>query len=133
VDAKTLTTLQGAAGVIGVASKLPQIFTIWNEGSIGQLSAFAVFNFLFGSLARVFTTLQEVNDPLILYGYVAGFALNLVLAIQTLYYWNAPTKTPKVAISTPSIRVQSEKGEPIALSSGSDIPRSTTPSTRRRA
>lgn len=42
VDAKTLTTLQGAAGVIGVASKLPQIYTIWSEGSTGQLSVFAV-------------------------------------------------------------------------------------------
>jgi mannose-P-dolichol utilization defect 1 len=88
-----------------------------------------VFNFLLGSLSRIFTTLQEVNDPLILYGYVAGFALNLVLAIQVLYYWNAPTKAAK---PTPAIRVEGEKGEPIALSSGADVPRSTTPRTRRR-
>jgi mannose-P-dolichol utilization defect protein 1 len=34
--------LQAGAGVIGVASKLPQIFTIWQEGGTGQLSSFAV-------------------------------------------------------------------------------------------
>lgn len=51
-----------------------------------------VFNFLAGSLSRIFTTLQEVDDNLILYGYVAGFALNAVLAAQMVYYWNAPSK-----------------------------------------
>ena len=42
VDAKTMTGLQAAAGVLGVASKVPQILTIWSEGGTGQLSAFAV-------------------------------------------------------------------------------------------
>lgn len=48
-----------------------------------------VFNYLLGSLSRIFTTLQEVDDELILYGFVAGFALNAVLAAQMLYYWNS--------------------------------------------
>jgi mannose-P-dolichol utilization defect protein 1 len=42
VDAHTLSLLQAGAGVLGVASKLPQIFTIYKEGTTGQLSAFAV-------------------------------------------------------------------------------------------
>jgi mannose-P-dolichol utilization defect 1 len=42
VDKNTLSLLQAGAGVIGVASKLPQIFTIWQEGGTGQLSSFAV-------------------------------------------------------------------------------------------
>ena len=42
VDMKTMAMLQAAAGVIGVASKLPQILTIWMEGGTGQLSSFAV-------------------------------------------------------------------------------------------
>lgn len=41
-----------------------------------------VFNYLFGSLTRIYTTLQEVDDRLILYGFVGGFVLNLVLAAQ---------------------------------------------------
>jgi mannose-P-dolichol utilization defect protein 1 len=47
-------------------------------------------NYLLGSLARIFTSLQEVPDPLILYGFVAGFALNAILFVQMVYYWNAP-------------------------------------------
>lgn len=37
-----LQYLQAGAGVLGVASKLPQIVTIFREGGTGQLSAFAV-------------------------------------------------------------------------------------------
>ncbi|KLU88010.1 mannose-P-dolichol utilization defect 1 protein [Magnaporthiopsis poae ATCC 64411] len=91
LDMRTLSYLQAGAGVLGVASKVPQIAAIWQQGGTGQLSAFAVFNYLAGSLSRIFTTLQEVDDKLILYGFVAGFALNAVLAAQMLYYWNQPT------------------------------------------
>lgn len=42
VDMGTLGYLQAGAGTLGVASKLPQIIAIWQEGSTGQLSAFAV-------------------------------------------------------------------------------------------
>lgn len=49
-----------------------------------------VFNYLAGSLARVFTTLQEVDDKLILYGFLAGFTFNCILAFQMFYYWNSP-------------------------------------------
>jgi mannose-P-dolichol utilization defect protein 1 len=36
-----------------------------------------------------------VDDKLILYGFVAGFALNAVLAAQMIYYWNAPSAKAK--------------------------------------
>jgi len=42
VDMKTLGYLQASAGALGVASKIPQIMTIWQRGGTGQLSAFAV-------------------------------------------------------------------------------------------
>lgn len=94
-----------------------------------------VFNYLLGSLSRIFTTLQEVDDKLILYGFVAGFALNAVLAIQMVYYWN-----------TPSAKVQGKRREVpsiVGVSPGSSAtPSATTtattpnknrgPTTRRR-
>ncbi len=43
-----------------------------------------------GSLSRIYTTLQEVDDKLILYGFVAGFLLNAVMAAQMVYYWRSP-------------------------------------------
>ena len=42
VSADLLGTLMAGAGVLGVASKAPQIWTVWKEGGTGQLSAFAV-------------------------------------------------------------------------------------------
>lgn len=42
LDAKTMGFLQAGAGTLGVASKVPQIVAIWQEGGTGQLSAFTV-------------------------------------------------------------------------------------------
>ncbi|KAF2836944.1 mannose-P-dolichol utilization defect 1 protein [Patellaria atrata CBS 101060] len=42
VDMRMLGVLQAGAGVLGVASKMPQIWTCWREGGTGVLSAFAV-------------------------------------------------------------------------------------------
>lgn len=42
LDMQTLGYLQAGAGVLSVASKVPQILAIWSEGGTGQLSAFAV-------------------------------------------------------------------------------------------
>jgi mannose-P-dolichol utilization defect protein 1 len=126
VDMQTLSYLQAGAGVLGVASKVPQIAAIFQEGGTGQLSAFTVFNYLAGSLSRIFTTLQEVDDKLILYGFVAGFALNLVLAIQMVYYWNAPSAKAKgkrkAAVGSTSA--------PAATSTSTE--KSRKPTTRRR-
>ncbi|KAL2125219.1 hypothetical protein VTJ04DRAFT_1584 [Mycothermus thermophilus] len=132
-----LQVLQAGAGALSVASKLPQIVAIWQEGGTGQLSAFAVFNYFVGSLIRIFTTLQEVDDKLILYGYVAGFALNTVLAFQMLYYWNATPaaegkekkKEKKPVAAAP---VASTSATATATATGSTTPKSKGPTTRRR-
>ncbi|KAH0538266.1 hypothetical protein FGG08_005137 [Glutinoglossum americanum] len=95
-----LSVFQVAAGLLGVVSKAPQIWTVWKEGGTGQLSAFAVFNYLLGSLTRIFTTLQEVDDKLILYSFIAAFTLNAILAAQMAYYWNSGDRvaSKKVAV-----------------------------------
>lgn len=93
-----------------------------------MLIAYQVFNYLAGSLSRIFTTLQEVDDKLILYGFISGFCLNVILTIQMLWYWNAPVPTKK---QTPRA-VAAEKA-PVAQASGaSPRPGAKTPTTRRR-
>ena len=127
VDAKLMNYLQAGAGALSVASKLPQILTVYREGGTGQLSAFAVFSYLVGSLSRIFTTLQEVDDKLILYGFVAGFVLNAVLAGQMVYYWNEKGSTAKHG-------QEIEKRVPKALRQGTgvDVKKGVAGSTRRR-
>ncbi|OOF97967.1 hypothetical protein ASPCADRAFT_205230 [Aspergillus carbonarius ITEM 5010] len=136
VDAQTMALLQAGAGALGVASKAPQIYTIWREGGTGQLSAFAVFNYLAGSLSRIFTTLQEVDDKLILYGFIAGFSLNLILAAQMLYYWNSPAKTQKkkkpVAAPVPAKAPTATSSSVSPRPTGSPKPTGKAPTTRRR-
>ncbi|KAI1109420.1 hypothetical protein F5Y14DRAFT_432710 [Nemania sp. NC0429] len=130
LDMQTLGYLQAGAGVLGVASKIPQIAAIIQEGGTGQLSAFTVFNYLAGSLSRIFTTLQEVDDKLILYGFIAGFTLNLVLAIQMVYYWNAPSAKNKRTVKAATL---SANPPPSVGASTSSSPKgSRGPSTRRR-
>ncbi|KAG9728383.1 hypothetical protein KCU73_g12385, partial [Aureobasidium melanogenum] len=128
IDMKTMSLLQAGAGALGVASKLPQIITVWQQGGTGQLSAFAVFNYLFGSLSRIFTTLQEVDDKLILYGFISGFVLNAVLALQMIYYWNSASSK----VSAPSHKLnESGRKEAIAMTTSAE-PKGKSPSTRRR-
>ncbi|KAI9807922.1 MAG: hypothetical protein M1825_005228 [Sarcosagium campestre] len=120
VNLQQLGYLQAGAGVLGVASKLPQIWTVWKQGGTGQLSAFAV-----RSASRIYTTLQEVDDKLILYGFIAGFALNAVLASQMIYYWNSST--------TPAKSGKLSKAQREKITAGSTTgTASTRPSTRRR-
>ncbi|KAI4629947.1 uncharacterized protein J4E87_003134 [Alternaria ethzedia] len=136
VDNEKLSLFQATAGVLGVASKVPQILTVWSEGGTGQLSAFAVVNYLLGSLSRIFTTLQEVDDPLILYGFIAGFALNAILFCQVVYYWNAPAskKTESKKLEKPIAADRKEMAR--AVSSGATPSYANaagkSPSTRRR-
>ena len=95
---------------------------------------------------RIFTTLQEVDDKVILsrylpyfpaddydyyvltnvYSFIAGFVLNSILFGQVLYYWNSPTSANHAA----------EVGkEPEKVVMGSRTGASTkakSPTTRRR-
>ena len=86
-----------------------------------------MFNYLAGSLARIFTTLQEVDDKLILWGFIAAFALNAVLAAQMVYYWNAPRSK-----QTTSTKLEPQAKQAIAQTSGVQTRSKNTPSTRRR-
>jgi len=128
LDTTTLSYLQAGAGALSIASKLPQIAAIYQEGGTGQLSAFTVINYLVGSLTRIYTTIQEVDDKLILYSFIAGFTLNAVLAAQMAYYWNAPSQKAKGKQREAPIAVSSTA----STGSSTATPKSKTPTTRRR-
>lgn len=92
---QTLQYLQTLTIPIALGSKIPQILTIAKNKSTGQLSAFAVFNYLIGSLARIYTTVTEVDDPLIFWGFLLSTGLNAILVVQMIYYWNSSPKIQK--------------------------------------
>jgi mannose-P-dolichol utilization defect protein 1 len=48
-----------------------------------------------GTLARIFTTIQEVDDALILFSFVCSTLLNGILAFQVIMYWKVKVSDEK--------------------------------------
>lgn len=75
-----------------VVGKLIQVVTNLRAGHTGQLSAVTVFLLALGSLARVFTSIQETGDQVVVATYICSSAVNVLLALQVIYYWKATQK-----------------------------------------
>ncbi|XP_008994836.1 mannose-P-dolichol utilization defect 1 protein isoform X3 [Callithrix jacchus] len=69
--------------------ELLQAATNYHNGHTGQLSAITVFLLFGGSLARIFTSIQETGDPLMAGTFVVSSLCNGLIAAQLLFYWNA--------------------------------------------
>ncbi|XP_069776174.1 mannose-P-dolichol utilization defect 1b [Narcine bancroftii] len=76
-------------------SRVIQIVTNYRNGHTGQLSALTVFLLFAGSLARIFTSVQETGDQLMVLTYVVASTFNGIIAAQLLYYWSVPTEMGK--------------------------------------
>jgi len=94
-----LRTMQGLTIPVIVVSKLIQAVSNFRNKSTGQLSAITIFMLLGGSVARIFTSIQETGDQTIIMTYLAATAVNALIALQILWYWNSPAnkKTTKGA------------------------------------
>ena len=93
---QTLTLLNIPVVFIG---RLPQIYTNYVRQSTGALSALSTIGVFLGATARIFTTLQDVDNYNILLGYVASSVLNGIIALQVIMYRN---KAPPVAAAKKS-------------------------------
>ncbi|XP_078053295.1 mannose-P-dolichol utilization defect 1 protein homolog [Augochlora pura] len=78
---------------IVLVSKFIQAYTNYSYGSTGQLSAVTGFMLFFGSLARIFTSVQETGDASMIIMYICSMLANAVIAFQILYYWNVKLST----------------------------------------
>jgi len=81
-----LKFMQGCVTPLVIVSRAPQIWSNLQNKSTGQLSIITWGLNAGGSLARVFTTLAEVNDPLVLAGFVVAATMNTTIALQILFY-----------------------------------------------
>ncbi|XP_055634680.1 mannose-P-dolichol utilization defect 1 protein homolog [Toxorhynchites rutilus septentrionalis] len=90
---KYLLIAQGFNVPIILLGKLSQAYTNYKNGSTGQLSAVTCFMVLAGSLARIFTSIQETGDQMMVITYGCSSFANAVIVLQLLYYWNADKKT----------------------------------------
>lgn len=69
-----------------------QAYTNYANGNTGQLSAATCFMLFFGSLARIFTSIQETGDATMITMYVCSTLANGIIVSQLLYYWNVDVK-----------------------------------------
>lgn len=109
--------LQLAGIPVLAVSRLIQIVTIFSERSTGELSFVTSFLNFGGSAARIFTTLQEVEDKVILYGFLSGAFFNAIIVLQFFIFWNsksapAVNKDKKTAISSSPAKTASNQNTP---------------------
>ncbi len=82
-----MVRLQAATIPLVVASRVPQIWTLWRAKRTGALSLLSTALIALGSCARVYTSLSETPDDRVLVaGYSASALLNVVLALMVAYY-----------------------------------------------
>jgi len=86
VPMEIVLLLQTASVGIFVMSKVPQVITNFKNRSTGKLALITFLLNTMGAAARVFTTLQEVPDNIILISASLGLLLNLIITVQVLVY-----------------------------------------------
>ncbi|GAU90385.1 hypothetical protein RvY_02805 [Ramazzottius varieornatus] len=86
IPEKVLKVLQASQMVVVLMSKLIQIVENQKNRSTGQLSLIMMVLLTAGSVARIFTSIQETGDALVVLTYVASSLANGVILGQILYY-----------------------------------------------
>lgn len=84
-----LVMLESCTIPILLAGKLTQAWTNYSNSSTGQISAATAFLLLAGSLARIFTSIQETGDSMIILTFCVSSFVNGIIAAQVIYYWNS--------------------------------------------
>nr|XP_057934235.1 mannose-P-dolichol utilization defect 1 protein-like isoform X2 [Doryrhamphus excisus] len=84
-----VTTMQASNMPAVIVSRVIQGVANFRNGHTGQLSALTVFILFAGSLARVFTSVQETGDTLLVVTYLVSVACNGTIVLQVVYYWKA--------------------------------------------
>ncbi|KAL4660625.1 mannose-P-dolichol utilization defect 1 protein-like isoform X1 [Arapaima gigas] len=70
-----------------VAARLLQLWTCYQRGNTGQLSAISVFLLFVGSLAHAVSSLLNTENYHMTLPYIIIFCSNSLVACQMLYYW----------------------------------------------
>jgi mannose-P-dolichol utilization defect 1 len=89
-----------------------QIWSNFSNGNTGVLSAVTTFMNVAGTAGRLGTVLHETDDILLTVGSAAGAALNVVLALQILWYWQATVQQTAPPASNASAKAATASATP---------------------
>lgn len=88
--------LIGSSGIPLVSiSRISQIIISFKDKSTGPLSAFTFLMNIAGSVSRIFTSIKETGDKIIIISYVYSSLLSLIILIQIIYYSRKNKETKK--------------------------------------
>ncbi len=90
IPASLVSILAGLSLVLSLISRLWQSYCIYTAKSTGNLSAITMLMLFFGSIARIFTSIQETGDQTLIWTYILNTVANFLLILQLGYYWSAP-------------------------------------------
>jgi len=82
-----ISALQVLSVPLSNLSRIPQIVLNYKSQSTGQLSPITLGLTLLGNVARVFTTVVQVKDLLMLVSTLAAMLFNAILFFQWVYYF----------------------------------------------
>ena len=85
-DEKIWKIIGSASTVLSMGSRITQIYTSYKSKSTGPLSTITYGLNMMGNAARIFTSLKETNDIILVGGFVVSFVLNLIIFLQIIYY-----------------------------------------------
>jgi mannose-P-dolichol utilization defect protein 1 len=101
--------ISSSTGLIIIASRVPQIMTNFYNKSTGQL-AFVSFCLSFaGCVARLGTVLFETDDIYFQAQFFLSTALNGIIVLQFVLYWNSADQVKKVEETEKSKKAKANK------------------------
>ena len=71
---------------LNLMARVPQIMLNYNNRATGQLAVVTFALAFLGNMARVLTTVSQLNDPVTLASHATAAALNGTILVQILYY-----------------------------------------------
>ncbi|XP_071949457.1 mannose-P-dolichol utilization defect 1 protein-like [Antedon mediterranea] len=83
-----LATLQACNMPVMIVSRMIQIVTNIRNGHTGQLSAITMVLIFLGSVARIFTSIQETGDMVLVCVFISSSTFSGLIVLQMFWYWN---------------------------------------------
>ncbi|KAM7302828.1 mannose-P-dolichol utilization defect 1 protein [Ixodes scapularis] len=92
VPVSVLWAAQLASVPVIISGKMMQVWSNHRNGHTGQLSAITSGLLFFGALARIFTSVTETGDALMVGTFMIAAVANFCIFAQVLYYWDVTNK-----------------------------------------
>ncbi|XP_049800631.1 mannose-P-dolichol utilization defect 1 protein homolog isoform X2 [Schistocerca nitens] len=106
-----LWNLQALNVPIIVTGKMLQVIANYRNGGTGQLSFATGCMLFFGSLARIFTSIQETGDIILVVTYMSAFSVNAMIFGQLIYYNRKSPKSSPAKSKKGSTKEQRSSGK----------------------